>query len=55
MPVVRTVEDDGKPIEGPQFGLDKGYTGESSVITYGLISVARFYNTQQVSGSLCDK
>jgi predicted transcriptional regulator with HTH domain len=41
MPVVRTVEDDGSTIGGPQFGLDKGYTGESSSITCGLIAVTR--------------
>jgi hypothetical protein len=30
MPVVRTLDDDGRSIEAPQFALDKGYTGEFS-------------------------
>ena len=39
MPVVRTKEDDGSYTGGPQFALDKGYTGESSFTSCGLIAL----------------
>jgi hypothetical protein len=36
MPVVRTQEDDGSHIEGPQYALDKGYTGCSHCAQEGM-------------------